>query len=354
MLPKCEFLDLVEQSQLRILANPGSMSSTARIRSRYSAWPGSGDTAVPRRCRRSSTSSSAARWNSSIEYLASLRVSRGNGPSRGSPGSRSVLRRPAGSLRCRTRQRRTKALGSTRSSLVVMMTSGNRPWTLTGFGLAQGSELAGAEGFEQPVGDVGVGLVDLVDQHDAAVGRIGSIAACGCGSNGCTPACSRASFQSKAHQSGPGRTNRPVAESATHALDRDLGGSPDGPRAGLPGSAQIPASRARRRPGPPPAAWTASNSQSRSRDSVRASTTFWTSGRPSTLAAAAASWVLPTPGSPRTRSGRQAPSAARIASALSGSNWWYCSGKSGAIDQLDQFFAVDRGERLRGDLEGRG
>ncbi len=63
----------------------------------------------------------------------------------------------------------------------------------------------------------------------------------------------------------------------------------------------------------------ASNSHNKSRDSVRESTTFCTSGRLRTLAAAAASWVLPTPGSPRTNKGRFAASAARIANALSGS-----------------------------------
>ena len=79
-------------------------------------------------------------------------------------------------------------------------------------------------------------------------------------------------------------------------------------------------------------------SASRRRDETR--------GRLSTFAAASASWVLPTPGFPRTSKGRLAPSAARMARALSGFKLVVLLRSIPLADQLDRFGAIDLGRWL--------
>ena len=74
-----------------------------------------------------------------------------------------------------------------------------------GIGLTDGSKRPGPQCLEEAVRHVGVGLVDLIQKNDAAVPWVGLRSTRGIGVL-VLSAWRCADFQSKAHQSGPGRT----------------------------------------------------------------------------------------------------------------------------------------------------
>ena len=167
--------------------------------------------------------------------LARLRMAGEMNPARAFRKSMSLLS-SSGSFNRKTRQRLDERFGNTRSSFVVMMTSGGSPVTLMAFLDPSGSELARAKGLQQSVGNVGVRLVDLVDQDDAPVARCPlPDASVGTGEP-LSRACWRALIQSNAHQRGPGRRNRRTERrlrSCLVTLLRSLPRSPGGLPSGL-------------------------------------------------------------------------------------------------------------------------
>ena len=197
--------------------------------------------------------------------------------------------------------------------------------------LPQGRKLTRpAERLKQSVGQVRLGLVDLVIRTTQLF--LGSAPGRDERRDGRTArrAWRWASSQSKPHQRGPGRTNLPNSSRVRSRLETVSCGSPVGPAAGSAGAwprisdptaPAIWASASR---------WTASNSQSSSRDSAVATRP------PSGRSAARAPWPPPRRAGSRPRPVPPAPAGAgspqrpaRIASALSGSNWRYFSGRPG-------------------------
>ncbi len=189
-----------------------------------------------------------------------------------------------------TRQRRRKASGSARSSLVVMTTIGGR--ASSDRALPIGSLKATmTERVEQAVGDRAVGLVDLVDEQHRRRARVPwLILGLRADARGPGPAW-RAEPQSKAHQSGPGSTKF-LSAIRFNAFSRSV-----------PSSTAITCASASRR--------TVSTDHNRSRVSVRASTTCTLNARLSCSAARARAGSFPCPARPVRGAADGSPSRPR-------------------------------------------